>query len=339
MPERLTNSIIPTMWLIAAAAKEGITAKDLCEVAKLDPVWLGDPEHRVPTAVNERMLAEVVRRTENEMYWVRPMQADEGAKENAAWYIFFNSPTLGDALGKSESLYRLVSDVTYPAFHEIGEECVLRLSAKRQNYDWSDYLIDWALSGWWSIMIALVGPTLKLKEVRLAKPPSDRETFYPKFYNAPVRFGQQHNELVFDPKYLDLPNVREVVDTDLQALLMRLSAPKMAQTPSGSEFEIAMNETIQHELIHRRPTLSGVAKRLNMSPRTLQRKLAQIGFSFSDMVQETRRTLAANYLQQPDLNVTEVAYLLKFKDIRSLTMAFQRWYGVSPTEFRKTNRA
>ena len=71
-----------------------------------------------------------------------------------------------------------------------------------------------------------------------------------------------------------------------------------------------------------------------MSPRTLQRKLRLEQSSFADVLDRTRKHFASCYLQERGLQLTEIAYLLGFSEQSAFTRAFQRWYGVSPTQYR-----
>ena len=56
--------------------------------------------------------------------------------------------------------------------------------------------------------------------------------------------------------------------------------------------------------------------------------------SFQQLLDDTRRELACQYLLQLSLSVTEVAYLLGFNDTSNFARAFKRWTGCSPSAFR-----
>ena len=77
-----------------------------------------------------------------------------------------------------------------------------------------------------------------------------------------------------------------------------------------------------------------VARSLGMSKASMQARLAERGFTFQHLLDETRRELVAGYLAQPDLSITEIAFLLGFTDASNFTRAFRRWMGVSPTHYR-----
>ena len=78
-----------------------------------------------------------------------------------------------------------------------------------------------------------------------------------------------------------------------------------------------------------------VAARLNMSERTLQNQLTERDTSYRDLLNETRRELAEQYMCQGLHSVSEVAFLLGFSEISSFSRVFRSWTGVSPSEFRE----
>ncbi|MDF5982204.1 helix-turn-helix transcriptional regulator [Pseudomonas aeruginosa] len=77
-----------------------------------------------------------------------------------------------------------------------------------------------------------------------------------------------------------------------------------------------------------------MAQALHLSQRTLQRRLQEEGTSYQQLLDDTRRDMAEQYLQQPGLTLLEVAYLLGFADPSNFFRAFRRWFGCTPNEYR-----
>lgn len=77
-----------------------------------------------------------------------------------------------------------------------------------------------------------------------------------------------------------------------------------------------------------------IAHSLNMSVRTLHNRLTLEGTSYQDILVQTRRELAEQYMEQQSLSVSEIAYTLGFSDCSNFSRAFQRWTGCSPTKYR-----
>jgi AraC-like DNA-binding protein len=77
-----------------------------------------------------------------------------------------------------------------------------------------------------------------------------------------------------------------------------------------------------------------VAKRLGVSPRSLRRRLADEGTSFHTLVEDTRNALAQQYLTDPKLTVSEIAFLVGFSALSPFQRAFRRWTNLTPREYR-----
>ena len=79
-----------------------------------------------------------------------------------------------------------------------------------------------------------------------------------------------------------------------------------------------------------------VARRLALSGRTLQRRLAREDTTFQAVLERTRYALARHYLTQADITVTEIAFLLGYDEPRSFYRAFQQWSGTTPQQARSS---
>jgi len=79
-----------------------------------------------------------------------------------------------------------------------------------------------------------------------------------------------------------------------------------------------------------------IAVQLNMSARSLQRRLKAAGTTFRKLLEAVRKDLAATYVRDPDIELVEVAFLLGFSDQSAFSRAFKRWTGCPPSEARKS---
>jgi AraC-like DNA-binding protein len=83
------------------------------------------------------------------------------------------------------------------------------------------------------------------------------------------------------------------------------------------------------------PREAQIARSLHMGARTLQRKLHERGTSFSRLLEQVRRELAAQYVADARVPVIEISYLLGFSEPSAFSRAFKRWTGASPAVFRE----
>jgi AraC-like DNA-binding protein len=82
------------------------------------------------------------------------------------------------------------------------------------------------------------------------------------------------------------------------------------------------------------PTLRSIATRLSYSPRTLQQRLADHGTSFSELVDDERRTRALAMLANRDTPISKVAFDVGFNSNEGFSRAFRRWTGLTPSAWR-----
>ncbi|MEM7139199.1 MAG: helix-turn-helix domain-containing protein [Myxococcota bacterium] len=96
---------------------------------------------------------------------------------------------------------------------------------------------------------------------------------------------------------------------------------------------------LRRNLPHGHVSLQGVGNELGMSPRALQRGLADIGVSFKEILDSTRLELAKHYLTMSALRNDEISYLLGFQKPGSFYRAFKAWTGLTPSDARLQWRA
>jgi AraC-like DNA-binding protein len=79
-----------------------------------------------------------------------------------------------------------------------------------------------------------------------------------------------------------------------------------------------------------------VARRLNMSVRTLQRRLNDDGLTFRGVLTSAQSDIAKSYLRETSLSIAQIAAQLGYADRTSFDLAFSNWTGSSPRRFRDT---
>ena len=82
------------------------------------------------------------------------------------------------------------------------------------------------------------------------------------------------------------------------------------------------------------PTLNKMAASMNLTPRTLIRRLRKLGTSYRETTDEFFRVRARELLANDQLKIKQVAAALGFDSPANFGKAFKRWYGVSPGNFR-----
>jgi AraC-like DNA-binding protein len=102
---------------------------------------------------------------------------------------------------------------------------------------------------------------------------------------------------------------------------------------------VQLEQAIESTLGHPEIGLQMTAAILGMSPRTLQRHLAEEEKTFSRLLQSVRFRAAQQLLRDPAMPLNEIAMRLSYADSANFIRAFKRWTGVGPSEFRQLHYA
>lgn len=154
-------------------------------------------------------------------------------------------------------------------------------------------------------------------------------------FHCPIRFGQDCNRLYFNRSVLDLPictSNRRL----LQALKPYLEEQRKIRSQSASLL-IDVSRAIATELGRGRIGVVQVAEAMNLSVRTLQRRLRDLDLEFGTVVEDVRRALAIEYVGNSSFRLTDVALMLGYTEASSFSRAFRRWTNLTPREYRKTS--
>jgi AraC-like DNA-binding protein len=194
-------------------------------------------------------------------------------------------------------------------------------------------LNDWTVAVYVVLGRTLIDDDYAPSEVHVthARPTDTSE--YARILRAPVRFGQSDNRLIMPASFLDRP-IRQA-DARLHAVMQRYAGQLLEQRPSPQRFSDRVRVAVTETLRSKRPAVGLVADRLHLSERTLRRRLQDEGTSFTDVVDDVRRKLALSYLDQPNLGLAEIAFMLGFSQTSAFSRAFKRWTGIAPIERRR----
>lgn len=177
-----------------------------------------------------------------------------------------------------------------------------------------------------------LGPEARARRVLLRQPePADRRP-YEDCFQAPVRFGQAQDALLFSTADADRPlataqrALARVFDEHLALELAALHA---------DDWVARCQAWLLEQLTSGEPGEADLARAMAMSPRTLRRRLSAQGSGYRALLAAARYRLAQRYLVDPGRSVSEIAYLLGFSEPSAFSRAFKQWSGQAPATFRR----
>ncbi len=158
-------------------------------------------------------------------------------------------------------------------------------------------------------------------------------TPYETLFAAPVHFGSARDAIIMPAIGLAMPLTRP--EPALHSILERHANTLLDRVPRRRTFKQRVLELISEELTHGNPGVDNLAHRLHVSPRTFLRRLKREGTTHRVLVTEVRRQLALRYLEEGEMTLAEVSYLLGFSSSNAFHKAFRQWMGTTPSEYRR----
>lgn len=314
------------------AAAHGVTADDLYRAVKLDSSVLLDPDNRLPFAQLVELYERAAQLTGDNNFGLHVGETVDVKVFDVVGYSALNSPTLGDAFTRVARYHSIWTDgatftlETSKDTSAISYRYVEKIAAHRQDSEMTFATVTTLCR---NIASSDFNPTLI--EFQHDAPADTSE--HQRLFRCQIKFGAPLNKLHFPSSNLLLPIAK--ADAGLCALLDRHAEELLAKFPPRDSLVDQVRCIIATEFRGGNPSLEHVADQLGLTPRTLQRKLQELGTSHNELLEQMRRQLAMRYLREREMAICEVAYLLGFSESSSFHRAFKRWTGLTPKEFRQ----
>lgn len=177
----------------------------------------------------------------------------------------------------------------------------------------------------------LLGPTLSPSRVRAAYAAPAHAELYGELLGAPVEFEAGVNELRFDARWLARPLAFAQPIT--AALAQQGCDQLLAEMRSAAGLAGRLADLLAQSP-GCFPDIELASARLQMTSRTLRRRLAAEGTSYQRVLDAVRRGLAIDYLQRTGMSVDDIASSLGFSDAANFRHAFKRWTGRTTGSYR-----
>lgn len=178
----------------------------------------------------------------------------------------------------------------------------------------------------------LSGQTVYPVKVFYRYPKVSDTTEHERIFKCRPGFSQSCNCIVFNRTDLEIPILG--YNPKLNAVIEAMLHERLRQTREGVRFSIKVKEAILSNYQFDFPQLENIAVFLNITPRTLQRKLQEEHTTYRKLSDAVKYELASTLLRNQELSVSEIAYKLGYTDPGTFRKAFKQWSGTAPGAFR-----
>ncbi|MGN9845671.1 AraC family transcriptional regulator ligand-binding domain-containing protein [Nonomuraea sp. H19] len=249
-------------------------------------------------------------------------------------YLFSVSGTLGDALDVSSRHFTAIAD---PADRLLvmRDDDGVTVTYQGPYRDHPEYPRIGELVPHMLLQVASSGAGRRLAPVRVRlphRPPTSSQRLVELYDTRSVEFEADHPSITFAEADADVP--LPLADPALAAILDDHARLSTAASRPVLGWLDRFHAILESAVADGPPGLDQVARRLAMSPRTLQRRLRDEGTSWREELEKLRQRRVDRLLRETSLSVESIAARVGFTDSRALRRAIHRWYGHGPAVIR-----
>ena len=315
-------------------APEAMNRADLLQIAGVPEDQLTNPDFLVPVrkyfSLIERIADDDGPRIKFHIRAASTMTCEDYGAVGLAWKT---APHLMTAFERLERYSRLfVGDVSQYQMEEMGEFTrwsMLRALPRERGMLLSN---EATLVTFMSLCRQAMGPEFAPVSVHYRHDAVGCPDAFEQYFQSPVEFGAEFDGYVFRTE--DLMKPTRLADVGVWSFLDNEIERQLSDREGADSLEARVRAEISLALSDGLPPVSVISEKLGLSPRTLQRRLSDVGVSYQALVDQSRHMLAQKLLRETRYSLAEVAFLTGFSEQSAFNRAFRRWEGRPPGSFR-----
>jgi AraC-like DNA-binding protein len=308
---------------LRAASLAGIDARQLAADAGV-PAWALSPGTRmIPARLTARLL-ELLERALADPHVGLTVAARRAVGDFGLYdYLICTSATLRDGIGAaSRYLHLVTTSGRLEVVEDTGTLTTYACRCLKAGDHGEELCLQFAAGTVCAgARMATRQPVFPVRATFSQRPPRSVDSFAEALGTARIDFGAPAVTVTFSARDLDLP--LPAADPMLAEILARYAAAFPAPPPA------TWHERFQHlleaTLVVSGPSLGEIARQLAMSPRTLQRRLAECGTTWRAELDAARRRRARSAALDDKPDAAKLARQLGYADPRSARRAIHRW--------------
>jgi AraC-like DNA-binding protein len=317
--------------LLALAEDRGLHAERLCRGLGLDAHSLAQADALISQQQTRALVLRAQRMLDEPALGLAVGARETPISWGLAGLAMLTCETLGEAV--HYGLERQTEAGSLLEHHLITDGARAHLTATSRVFDLEieAFLVEQTFAGSVAVVRSMLGPNFRPAQVDLAYGDEGHRRLYERFFRCPVRFQADEHRLTIETRWLQtrLPGYDRITSD-----LVRHQLNQLLTIPIGQDDLLeSVTSRLRHGL-HEAPRQDDMAGQINVSDRTLRRRLAKRETSFRELRDATRLARARDLLANTPMSIAEVAQALGYADARSFRRAFKRWTGQLPTALR-----
>lgn len=330
-------SVLHTSVLLRAAAAEGADTDQLTANFRLSRETLNSSSARISIPRFMRLGHAAIAQTGNRALGLRIGALTRPVDAGIAGLAGQSAETVGDALS-TLIRYSLLTSQNSRGTPSIRPNARQALFYSIRPYNAFNYfVVDSVLAAWTQFVRNLTGQYEVLEQVTIEYPSNGQDDLFESWFRCPVQFNARENGITLKPDIWTRPTLQ--AQAAMHEKLVGLCERELQQIRKGWTTGDRVKHLLTPLFQGESPTLETIAGKLGVAPWTLQRQLSSEGTGFRELVDETRKQLARDYIRETDTTLSEIAWLLGFANPAAFHKAYRRWFDISPGEHRNRLKA
>ncbi|MDX2087638.1 MAG: AraC family transcriptional regulator [Kofleriaceae bacterium] len=334
---RFTVAASSVRGFLAYAAARKISTDGVLALAGLAPTDLEGPEARITQAANNTVVAELARRSGDPDFGLHVAERLDLDAFDVVGHLAARSATLGQAFERVCAFSRILHDAGRVDLEHRASSVVLYPGCRGLTHMYPRHVAEFATLGALVLARRVTGVPIVPRAVTFKHAAPARTAEHHRLLGVSPTFDEPETAISFEPAVLGLRI--EGSQPGLASHLDAYARDVMSRLPDDNGIVATVERVVTTQLARGVPEIEAIALQIAVSARTLQRRLADEGTTFADVVDRARRQLAERYLADDRLSLAEIGFLVGFSDPSNFHRAFKRWTGVTPKAFRDARSA
>jgi AraC-like DNA-binding protein len=246
--------------------------------------------------------------------------------------LIAHANTLRDGLHTYLKFHRILSDEREATLHESEQTALLRFRFRSGDPRCSRLNAELAMSGFLRLYRHFTGAAAKPRRVCFEHPAPAHASEYRRIFAGVEQFEQPFTGMEMHLDLLDSSPLHK--DPELYQVLEAQAMRKMNRLERATSIRTRVEDYLISRAVPGRPDMGEVAQQLGMSERSLRRRLAAEGVTYTQLFEQALASTAKRMLRDPGQSILSAAYAMGFSDSSAFHRAFKRWTGVTPKQFR-----
>jgi AraC-like DNA-binding protein len=249
-------------------------------------------------------------------------------------YLVRNANSVGDALRDLGRYFHVHDNYGDVVVHQADDHALLYYATEAQNLPGSRQVSELVVGVGHQLMRTLLGSRWQPAVATFQHAPAVNPSRYRRLLGVAPRFNSAFDAWMFDANLLNVPlsDADPALHRLMQQHLDTLSHLHNNQLPNH------IQRLLRSFLPSGRVTVEYIADFMRLSPRSLQRHLAEQGTSFQALLDDTRQSMTLRYLEESEMTLMQLTEVLGYANQSAFSRAFQRWFGISPRQWLKQQK-